>query len=43
MMQREGGKEMRKKINALLDKIASEDALKRIYQFIKYIYIYAQK
>ena len=30
---------MRKKIDALLDKIASEDKLKRIYEFIKYIYI----
>lgn len=34
---------MRQKIDALLDKITSEDVLKRIYEFIKYIYIYAQQ
>lgn len=33
---------MRQKIDTLLDKITSEDVLKRIYEFIKYIYIYQQ-
>ena len=32
--------EIRKKIDMLLDKINSEGALKRIYEFIKYIYIH---
>lgn len=31
---------MREKINRMLDKIQSEEALKRIYNFIKYIYIH---
>lgn len=35
--------ETRKKINTLLDKIKSEELLKRIYNFIKYIYIYVQQ
>lgn len=30
---------MREKINTMLDKIQSEALLKRIYNFIKYIYI----
>lgn len=30
---------MRDKINTMLDKIQSEALLKRIYNFIKYIYI----
>lgn len=33
---------MRQKVDTLLDKITSEDVLKRIYEFIKYIYIYQQ-
>lgn len=35
--------ETRQKIDALLQKITSEDQLKRIYKFIKYIYIHAPK
>ena len=35
--------ETRKKIDALLDKITSEELLKRIYDFVKYIYIYVQQ
>lgn len=35
--------ETRKKIDAMLDKIASEELLKRIYDFVKYIYIYVQQ
>lgn len=31
---------MRDKINTMLDKIQSEALLKRIYNFIKYIYIH---
>lgn len=30
----------RQKIDALLDKITSQQKLKRIYKFIKYVYIY---
>lgn len=33
----------RQKIDALLRKITSEDQLKRIYRFIKYIYIHTPK
>ena len=33
---------MKNKIIKLLDKIESEDLLKRIYEFVKYIYIYVQ-
>ncbi len=32
----------KQKINELLNKIDSEKLLKRIYEFIKYIYIYQQ-
>lgn len=32
----------KQKINELLNKINSEKLLKRIYEFIKYIYIYQQ-
>lgn len=35
--------ETRKRINALLNKITSEELLMRIYKFIKYIYIYVQR
>lgn len=35
-------KDIRQKINALLDKITSEDKLTRIYNFIKYVYIYTK-
>jgi len=35
--------EIRKRINALLDKITSEELMMRIYKFIKYIYIYVQQ
>lgn len=31
---------IRQKIDALLDKITSAEKLKRIYEFVKYIYIY---
>lgn len=31
--------DIRQKIDALLQKITSEDQLKRIYRFVKYIYI----
>lgn len=47
MMQgRKGGETMertRKKIDAMLDKITSEDIMNRIYRFVKYMYIYVQK
>ena len=33
---------MKNKIIKLLDKIESEELLKRIYEFIKYIYIYGK-
>lgn len=33
---------MRDKIINLLNKIESEDLLKRIYEFVKYIYIHVQ-
>ena len=33
---------MKNKITKLLDKIESEELLKRIYEFIKYIYIYGK-
>lgn len=33
----------RKKIDAMLDKITSEDIMNRIYRFVKYMYIYVQK
>ncbi len=33
---------MKNKIIKLLDKIESEELLKRIYEFVKYIYIYVQ-
>lgn len=33
---------MKNKIIKLLDKIESEELLKRIYEFIKYIYIYSK-
>lgn len=46
MMQgTEGGDEMndvRRKIDALLDKITSKEQLTRIYNFIKYVYIYTK-
>lgn len=32
--------DIRKKIDALLDRITSAKKLKRIYRFIKYVYIY---
>ena len=35
--------DIRQKIDALLRKITSEDQLKRIYRFIKYIYIHTPK
>lgn len=35
-------KDVRGKINELLDKIESDALLNRIYNFIKYIYIYVQ-
>ncbi len=35
--------DIRKKINMLLDKIDSEILLKRIYEFIKYIYIHGSR
>ena len=35
--------DIRQKIDALLQKITSEDQLKRIYRFVKYIYIHAPK
>jgi len=34
---------IRQKIHELLKKIESEEHLKRIYEFIKYIYIYHKK
>lgn len=33
---------IREKIDMLLDKIEEDGKLKRIYEFIKYIYIYAR-
>lgn len=33
---------VRHKIDALLDKITSEKQLTRIYNFIKYVYIYTK-
>ncbi len=33
----------RQKIDALLQKITSESQLRRIYRFIKYIYVHAPK
>lgn len=33
----------RKKIDNMLDKINSENLLKRIYEFVKYIYIHVQQ
>nr|DAI77351.1 MAG TPA: replication protein [Caudoviricetes sp.] len=35
--------DIRQKIDALLQKITSEDQLKRIYRFVKYIYIHTPK
>lgn len=35
--------DIRQKIDALLRKITSEDQLKRIYRFVKYIYIHTSK
>lgn len=32
----------RRKIDALLDKITSQQKLKRIYNFVKYVYIYTK-
>lgn len=41
--RKEGGDmSIRQKIDAILDKIKSEDKLKRIYEFIKYIHIYTK-
>lgn len=34
--------DIRQKIDALLDKITSQQQLKRIYNFAKYIYIYTK-
>lgn len=34
--------DIRQKIDALLDKITSQQKLKRIYDFAKYVYIYAK-
>ena len=34
--------DIRRKINVLLEKITSEDKLTRIYNFIKYVYIYTK-
>ena len=45
MIHRKGGGTMEKvrhKIDALLDKITSEKQLTRIYNFIKYVYIYTK-
>lgn len=36
-------RDIRQKIDAVLDKIQSEELLQRIYRFVKYIYIYARK
>lgn len=33
----------RRKIDAMLDKITSQQQLKRIYNFVKYVYIYSTK
>lgn len=33
---------IRQMINALLDKITSKEQLTRIYNFIKYVYIYTK-
>ena len=35
--------DIRKKINMLLDKIDSEILLKRIYEFMNYIYIHGSR
>lgn len=35
--------DIRQKIDALLQKITSEDQLRRIYRFVKYIYIHVPK
>lgn len=35
--------EIRKKIDMLLDKIDSEILMKRIYEFVKYIYIHGSQ
>ena len=35
--------DIRQKIDALLQKITSEDQLERIYRFVKYIYIHTPK
>lgn len=34
--------DIRQKIDALLDKITSQQKLKRIYNFAKYVYIYTK-
>lgn len=36
-------RDIRQKIDAMLDKISSVELLKRIYEFIKYIYIHVQE
>jgi len=44
MRRRKGGDNMdqdiRKKINELLDKISDSEMLQRIYNFIKFVYIF---
>lgn len=45
MQSTEGGggmNDVRQKINALLEKITSKEQLTRIYNFIKYVYIYTK-
>ncbi len=45
MKKMEGGGKMndiRQKIDGLLGKITSDEQLKRIYNFIKYVYIYTK-
>lgn len=36
-------RDIRQKIDAVLDKIESAELLQRIYKFVKYIYIYVRE